>query len=265
MIAHFLANAQSRRQWAEVRRIVAFERAFTLAISHQTQRNNLMRYVLCLCIFATTLAFGRAEAAGPEVIRPVVRGVSLPKVAWENPAWTRAALSALHAHGKALRDSAPRDVGAWCPAYVGADQNGRAAFWVGFLSALAKHESTWRADAVGGGGRWFGLLQIAPATARGYGCGARSGTALKAGPANLSCAVRIMAVTVPRDRAIAIHDGRWRGVAADWGPMTQSSKRRQMQSWLRQQPYCRSSQVLRPVPRPAAAVRPDEGDQTKPK
>ena len=88
------------------------------------------------------------------------------------------------------------------------------------MSALAKHESTYRPWAVGGGGRWYGLLQILPATARGYKCNARTGQSLKDGAANLSCAVRIMAHTVPRDGVIHGYRGRkGQGVTADWGPM----------------------------------------------
>ncbi len=144
----------------------------------------------------------------------------------------------------------PRDIGDWCPAYASNSTERRAAFWAGFASALAKHESTYRPDAVGGGGRWYGLLQILPATARGYGCRARSGNALKDGSANLSCALRIMAVTVPRDRAVSIRDNRWRGVAADWGPMRSSSKRRDMANWLRAQSYCQPLSSTRPKLRP---------------
>jgi hypothetical protein len=106
---------------------------------------------------------------------------------------------------------------------------------VGLLSSLAKHESTWRPEAAGGGGQWFGLLQISPATARGYGCQARTAEALKDGSANLACAIRIMSVTVPRDGVVAANG---RGIAADWGPFHQAKKREEMRTWVRSQPYC---------------------------
>jgi hypothetical protein len=149
--------------------------------------------------------------------------------------WTEMAFSALDAHGAALAEVTPADIGAWCPAYPEADVEQRKAFWVGLISALAKHESTWNPQAVGGGGRWFGLVQIAPATARGYGCQARSGEALKDGPLNLSCAIRIMSTTVPRDNVVSAG---MRGVAADWGPFHSSRKREDMRAWVRAQPYC---------------------------
>ena len=119
------------------------------------------------------------------------------------------------------------------------------------MSALAKYESTYRPDAVGGGGQWFGLLQIYPPTARHFGCLARDGEALKDPVANLGCAARIMATTVRRDNAIAIRDGRWRGVAADWGPMTDPAKIAEMSAWTRRQSYCVPLRTLRPMARPA--------------
>ena len=119
----------------------------------------------------------------------------------------------------------------------------RAAFWVGLMSALAKHESTYRQTAVGGGGRWYGLLQILPATARGYKCNDPSREGLKVGTRNLSCAVRIMATTVPRDQVVSAG---MRGVAADWGPFHSSRKREDMRKWVRSQEYCKTLGSIRP-------------------
>lgn len=150
--------------------------------------------------------------------------------------WTRAGMDAiLTGHGGALISVVPGDYKRWCPAYAQNGPQKRAAFWVGLLSALAKHESTWNPVAVGGGGRWFGLVQIAPATARGYGCKATSGAALKNGADNLSCAIRIMTRTVVRDGVVAEN---WRGVAADWGPFHNERKRVDMMEWTAQQSYC---------------------------
>lgn len=184
--------------------------------------------------------------------RPKARTMVLPSTRWEHKkghaGWTRAALSALKGHGKPLVRLVPADIGNWCPAYPQASDADRRAFWVGFLSALAKYESTYRETAVGGGGRWYGLLQILPGTARGYKCNVGTGRALKKGEANLSCAIRIMAVTVPRDGVIYGRGGR--GVAADWGPMRSKAKRRDMSGWLRKQDYCQNLSTKRPKPRP---------------
>lgn len=168
-----------------------------------------------------------------------VSETALPPARWdhkdEGDEWTRAALSALSGPGAPLIDTVPADATAWCPAFPEADRTQRKAFWVGLLSSLAKHESTWREDVSGGEGRWHGLLQISPATARGYGCAATSAEALKDGPANLQCAIRIMGVTVPRDGVISAGGG---GVAADWGPFVQEAKREEMRAFTRAQPYC---------------------------
>ena len=145
----------------------------------------------------------------------------------------------------------PSDISNWCPAYPTNDASAREAFWIGLLSALAKHESTFRPTVVGGGGKWYGLLQILPATARGYGCQATSRNALKDGGANLQCALRIMSVTVPRDGVVSYG---MRGVAADWGPFHSRSKRHDMMSWMKNQPYCKGlGRSLRPVARPVAS------------
>ncbi|PWK62092.1 transglycosylase-like protein with SLT domain [Roseicyclus mahoneyensis] len=151
--------------------------------------------------------------------------------------WEQAGFAALDTHAAVLPDLVPADIEAWCPGYPDATEPEREAFWLGLLSALARHESTWNEQAVGGGGRWFGLVQISPATARHYGCAATSGQALLDGSANVSCALRIWATTVSRDGVISQGT---RGVAADWGPLhpSQASKREEMRAWVSQQPYC---------------------------
>lgn len=178
----------------------------------------------------------------------------MPRTRWthqpDHLLWNRAALSALKTHGKPLTNMVPGDIKTWCPKYPTADDADRRAFWLGFMSALAKFESTYKPEAVGGGGKWYGLLQILPATARGYKCNVGTGEALKNGAANLSCAVRIMAVTVPRDGVVHGHDKKWRGVSADWGPMRSKSKRADMANWLRRQPYCAPLDKIRPQTRP---------------
>ena len=197
-------------------------------------------------------------ATAPTVTRPRARTDALPRMAWDrqrgSAIWTRAALSALQGHAEPLAQTVPRDIADWCPAYPQANSAQRRAFWAGFASVLARHESGHRASAVGGGGLYHGLLQILPATAAGYGCHADSGAALQNGAANMSCALRIMARTVRRDGVIAQAAGRWGGVAADWGPMRNDEKRAQMQAWLKQQSYCKPLSSTRPKARPAGLV-----------
>jgi hypothetical protein len=198
-----------------------------------------------LAALALPLALSACVAGGPmgQAAEPGAElstsGI-VPPMRWDHhpeaATWTETAFAALETHGAALPGLTPADIEAWCPAYPEASPPERKAFWTGLISTLAKHESTWNPAAVGGGGRWFGLVQIAPATARGYGCEARTGEALKDGTANLSCAIRIMARTVPRDGVVSAG---MRGVAADWGPFHSSRKREDMRAWVRQQPYCR--------------------------
>ncbi len=199
----------------------------------------------------------RVETRAPD-LRPVARARFQPRARWDfkegGRIWTRAAMSAISDHAEALLDSVPRDIDTWCPAYADHGRDMRRAFWAGMMSALSKHESTYNPRAVGGPNLWYGLLQIYPDTARRYGCRARTGEALKDPAENLSCAARIMAVTVPRDNAVAIYDGRWRGVAADWGPMSNRGKIAEMSAWTRAQSYCTPIDSVRPVVRPRQPV-----------
>lgn len=184
-------------------------------------------------------------------LRPKARDSFLPPARWgskgSSALWTRVVQSSLRAHASNLPKLTPHDIADWCPAYPTASIQQREAFWVGLVSSLVKHESTFRPTAVGGGDLWFGLMQIFPSTARLYKCRATSGSALKNGPANLSCGLRIMAKTVARDKVVS---RKMRGVAADWGPFHSSKKRNDMMAWTRSQSYCKPMGSLRPVARP---------------
>lgn len=186
-------------------------------------------------------------------LRPQPRDTwAVPVARWDDhpngPRWTAAVLAALRGPGAPLLDVVPHDIHAWCPGYETASPEQRAAFWTGLISTLAWHESTHQPRAVGGGGQWFGLVQIAPGTARWRDCDVGTGEALLNGAANLRCGIRIMANTVPRDGVVA--EG-MRGVAADWGPFHSERKREDMRAWVRGQPYCAAPPPqMRPVMRP---------------
>lgn len=187
--------------------------------------------VLAICLVTAACA---ANAPKPEPIVPVMRWDHRP----EARAWTAATMSALKTHGAVLSTLEPADIDEWCPSYRAAPPEQRRAFWAGLLSALAKHESRWTPDAAGGGGRWLGLLQIAPATARGVGCRAQSPAALFDGAANLSCGVRLAAHEMPGKNRILGGPGHWGGVAQHWAPFRSAEKVADMKSWLRAQRYC---------------------------
>ncbi len=220
---------------------VAAERARLAAFRVAARPAHMIRYPVTI------------ETREP-ALRPSARTGYLPNTRWDHKAgsdvWTRAAMVSVSSYGQGLESIVPRDIDRWCPAYRENAVVDRRAFWVGMMSALAKHESTYNPRAVGGGDLWYGLLQIYPDTARRYGCRARTGEALKDPVENLSCAARIMNVTVLRDNAIAVHDGRWRGVAADWGPMSNRRKIPEMAGWTSQQAYCQPRTQVRPVARP---------------
>ena len=184
--------------------------------------------------------------------------IYVPELRWDETAkgrqWSQAVMGYLNGHGRALTEIIPNDINDYCPGYAQQDKQGRAAFWAGLISSLSFHESTWNERAVGGGGLWFGLTQIAPPTADWRKCNVRSAEGLKDGKANLSCAVRIMAITVPRDKVVSRG---MRGVAADWGPFHSKRKREDMMRWSKAQPYCARDIRISPIP----MFRPSAGDQ----
>ncbi len=167
--------------------------------------------------------------------------VFLPVMRWDHrpeaTLWTRASLAAVATHDDALALTVPKDIGTWCPRYSKAGLPERRAFWVGLLSATAKHESTWNPAVAGGGGRWIGLMQISPKTARAHGCEAQTAASLKDGSANLACAIRIVSRQVDRDELVA-GDGN-RGIGRDWAPFRNAAKRADIANWTRSQSYCK--------------------------
>ena len=164
----------------------------------------------------------------------------LPDMRWDHrpeaKKWTVTSLSVVAANDERLASKVPGDIAVFCPKYPQASMNERRAFWAGLLSATAKHESTWNPSAAGGGGRWIGLMQISPQTARGYKCDAQSAAALKDGAANLACAIQIMSAQVGRDGVVA--GGGARGIGRDWAPFRSASKRADIAGWTKSQDYC---------------------------
>jgi hypothetical protein len=191
-------------------------------------------------LFAATLALALPGClAAPQASMMDFR----PAMRWDHrdeaPDWTARTLMAVAEEDHRLSARVPADITTWCPGYATASLPERRAFWVGMLSALAKHESTWNPRASGGGGRWIGLTQIAPSTARFYRCEARTPAALKDGTANLRCAVEIMADKVAKDGHVAGPRGTL-GLGRDWAPFRKAGKRSDMAAWVSAQSYCRA-------------------------
>ena len=200
----------------------------------------ILRLSRPIALVVMLLPVACVQSAEPEV----GRAAFLPAMRWDSRPeageWTAATLAALRVEGAVLASTVPADVEGFCPNYASATEPERRAFWAGLFSALAKHESTWNPEAKGGGGRWIGLMQIAPTTARAYDCELPAGEGLTDGGANLACAVKIAAAQVGRDGVIVSDgSGGWRGIARDWAPMRVAAKRQDMAEWTSAQDYCR--------------------------
>ena len=156
----------------------------------------------------------------------------------EGRRWTEAKFAALETDGRALIETVPQDISTFCPNYASADEDGRKAFWTALFSGLAGYESTWRPEAAGAGGRYRGLLQIWPTSARNYGCDLSHPNGLYDGATNLRCAARIAAQAVKRDQVVVGGPGNWGGVAKDWPPMRDARKRADIAGFTRAIPAC---------------------------
>lgn len=195
---------------------------------------------------ALSLTFGLSVSACAEVTLPdlasYLPGGALPAMRWderpEAATWTARAMLAVGQRDAELAAQVPADIDTFCPGYRTASIAERRAFWVGLMSATAKHESSLNPKASGGGGRYIGLMQISRATAEQAGCEARSNAALKDGAANLECAVRIFAPRVAQDGMVAGSGNR--GVGRDWGPFSRKSKRAEIAAWTAKQAYCQA-------------------------
>ena len=154
----------------------------------------------------------------------------------ESAAWTGSTLASVARYDNILAAEVPADIKRWCPGYAKNSLTERRAFWVAALSVLAKPESGFNPRASGGGGRYIGLLQISPQTARANGCAAATAGALKDGAANLACGVQIMARQVAKDGVMA-GNGR-QGLGRDWGPVNKPATRASMAAWTAKQSYC---------------------------
>ncbi|MCT8159709.1 lytic transglycosylase domain-containing protein [Pseudoruegeria sp. SHC-113] len=196
-----------------------------------------VRASVAACIAAVLIA-GCSDASFNETEAEIE---ALPVMRWdfrpESDVWTEATIAALLENGQSLLEMVPADTETWCPAYPENGPEERAAFWTGVLSALAKHESTWNPKAAGGGGRWLGLVQIAPMSANYYGC-ELDRSELFVGAKNLECAVKIMEKQVPKGGVVSGTSSPWPGMARDWAPFRSASKRADMAAWTRQQDYC---------------------------
>ncbi len=196
------------------------------------------RLTLAVAAVALTLVAGCSDVVG-RAVTPLI-----PVTQWDHRPeardWTISTMGAIARHGTPLIETPLADIDSFCPGYETANPTQRKAFWVGLFSGLAKFESTWNPRAAGAGGRYRGLLQIWPTSARHYGCAIGDPSELFDGGKNLSCAVRIAAQAVERDGVVAGSPGNWGGVAADWPPLRDARKRAEIAAFTRSQSYCQA-------------------------
>ncbi|MEZ5752236.1 MAG: lytic transglycosylase domain-containing protein [Paracoccaceae bacterium] len=186
-----------------------------------------MRRVLFLLLLSACTATTTPVNDTPDV---VARWDHRP----EGAQWSAALMRALQDDGPAMLDQIPDDIATFCPGFAEATREERAAVYVALFSGLARYESGWNPRASGGGGRYQGLLQISPQTARYHGC-ALPDDGLFDGAANLACAVRIANAAMARDGVVATGP---RGIARDWPPLRDRAKRDEIATFTRTLPAC---------------------------
>lgn len=175
------------------------------------------------------------------------------KADWDHVAqgaqWTGMLRGHLDRYGDYLLTSVPTDVQRFCPGYSGLDREGRAAFWTGLISAMARFESNFdpgvsfdeyahctnaacRRRMTTADGRHVvsrGLLQLSQESSNRYvGCPMppRDERRLHEPDLNLRCTVAVMQGLVRRDGVISRLDGRdWRGGAAYWSVLREPNGR----------------------------------------
>ena len=194
-----------------------------------------MRRLFVLVAASFVLAACQPVVAEPEAFEEAPEVVARWDHRAESDVWNTAMMQALQTEARALIEVEPRDAEEFCPGYAEADEEARAAFWVAFFSGLARFESGWRPEAAGAGGRYQGLLQISPATARHHGCELSEPGGLYNGVNNLTCATLIATPAVVRAGVIATGRG---GVAQDWPPLRNASKRAEIAAFTRSLPVC---------------------------
>lgn len=199
----------------------------------------MTRFAKLACLCAVLVLSACVPAKLPD-LSSILPSSAPPAMRWDHRPeaadWTTRILAAIARHDDVLAGRVPADIAGWCPAYEAKGIAGRRAFWAGLLSAVAKYESSWNPAALGGGGRYIGVMQISPKSAKNYGCAATSAKALKDGAANLECAVEMLAYHVARDGVVAGKGNR--GIGRDWMPLRKSDKRGAMAAWTSGQSYC---------------------------
>jgi hypothetical protein len=170
--------------------------------------------------------------------------------------WTDFTSKALDEVGGNLLTKVPSDAADWCPGFEKLDREGRKAFWVAFVSAMAVFESSFNPqakhqekfnDANGDKVISRGLLQLSVESAQGFGCSwIDKAQDLHDPELNLKCGVKILNRHVGADNRIFGHNvkidedktAKWMGTARYWGIFRLESRRTAIQRAVKRLKIC---------------------------
>lgn len=205
-----------------------------------------MRFIiLSLCLFLgacstianTTLSSGQSggSSSGPVSAPTYVAmwdGYRDPTGEYTGADLTRMTLRELDRLDQSFFDIVPRDAHEWCPAFARQSNEGRKAFYLGFISGIARFETDFRAHVkyLEAGGHYSrGLLQLGQLALSYY---PDSRCDVSGDPRqlhdlqeNLSCGAMLVEYWVRRDNYIASDgnvgdaDGRYFGAARYWSTL----------------------------------------------
>lgn len=181
----------------------------------------------------------------------------------EGEAWTAFTAKAVDELGSGLIAASPSDVAGFCPAYDTLGEEGKRAFWVSLISAMARPESNFNPDVsfneydnctypgckddfTTQDGRKVvsrGLLQLSQESANGYhrfGCAIaiEDEETLHDPETNLRCGVVILARWVSADSVIAKETSPYRGGARYWSVLRRPGKITGIQKFTANTSYC---------------------------
>lgn len=156
---------------------------------------------------------------------------------WEavNPkrAWTSFAAEFIHQNKSTFFEESYSDINEFCPAFVGASDEKKVAFWIHLLNSLSKRESAFdprvsNDESNFGSGDLTvisrGLLQTSLASSRAYrntGCRVRDDKDLHNPETSITCGLAIFKRWLDQDGCISCKngEGKHRGIARYWSPL----------------------------------------------
>lgn len=153
---------------------------------------------------------------------------------WPKPEWTAMTVKALKDLGQDLLKANPKDAKEFCPNFDKHTEEERIQFYAMLISALAKFESNYKADATyqenfkDRNGQFIisrGLLQLSIESSNGYGAGLKKAEELHDPETNIRTGVRILNRWIPRDGCIVdLKSGKNLGAGRYWSPFRKADR-----------------------------------------